>query len=198
MTPFEVCWEVLFFEADIMIVKKEGRDESKQVNSPMKRGLHSLSHVGRNRKKFPPGTKPNWMDQIRRPSFLSQDSEIESYARQIAEVASVSFASDPCFKRRRLILANLNIVLEEYLSVVIFDISHSKFVFDYVVCFAFYFTSTLPCLFMLPYVQWFNFRVLLTWARLLEFNFLTPKAKSGFDQKTPRCTKLPLEMAHRI
>lgn len=102
------------------------------------------------------------------------------------------------FKRRRLILANLNIVLEEYLSVVIFDISHSKFVFDYVVCFAFYFTSTLPCLFMLPYVQWFNFRVLLTWARLLEFNFLTPKAKSGFDQKTPRCTKLPLEMAHRI
>ena len=94
------------------------------------------------------------MDQIRRPSLLSQDSEIESYARQIAEVASVSFASDPCFKRRRLILANLNIVLEEYLSVVIFDISHSKFVFhNYVVCFAFYFTSTLPCLFMLPYVQ---------------------------------------------
>ena len=30
------------------------------------------------------------------------------------------------FKRRRLILANLNIVLEEYLSVVIFDISHSN------------------------------------------------------------------------
>ena len=66
------------------------------------------------------------MDQIRRPSFLSQDSEIESYARQIAQVASVSFASDLCFKRRRLILANLNIVLEEYLSVVIFDISHSN------------------------------------------------------------------------
>ena len=99
-----------------MIMKKEGRDESKQVNSPIKRGLHSLSYVGRNQKKFPPGTKP----------FLSQDSEIESYARQIAEVASVSFASDPCFKRRRLILANLNIVLEEYLSVVIFDISHSN------------------------------------------------------------------------
>ena len=164
----------------------------------MKRGLHSLSYIARNRKKFPPGTKPNWMDQIRRPSFLSQDSEIESHALQIAEVASVSFASDPCFKRRRLILANLNIVLEEYLSVVIFDISHSKFVFDYVVCFAFYFTSTLPCFLKLPYVQWFNFRVSLTWARLLEFNFLTPKAKSGFDQKTPRCTKLPLEMAHRI
>lgn len=30
------------------------------------------------------------------------------------------------FKRRRLILANLNIVLEEYLSLVIFDISHSN------------------------------------------------------------------------
>ena len=61
---------------------------------------------------------------------MSRDSEIESYARQIAEVASVSFASDLCFKRRRLILANLNIVLEEHLSVVIFDISHSKLVFD--------------------------------------------------------------------
>ena len=53
---------------------------------------------------------------------MSQDSEIESHARQIAEVASVSFASDLCLKRRPLILANLNIVLKEYLSVVIFDI----------------------------------------------------------------------------
>ena len=192
MTPFQVCWEVLFFEADIMIMKKEGRDESKQVNSPKKRGLHSLSYVGRNRKKFPPGTKPNWR-------FFLRDSEIESYARQMAEEASVSLAPDLCFKRRRLIFVNLNIVLEEYLSVVIFDIiAILNLSFYFVVRFAFYFTSTLLCSFMLPYkVQWFNFRVLLTWARLLEFNFLTP-IKSGFHQKTPRCTKLPLEMAHRI
>ena len=76
---------------------------------------------------------------------MSQDSEIESYARQIAEVASVSFASDLCFKRRRLILANLNIVLEEYLSVVIFDISHSKFVFRLrrMLCILFYVYITL-------------------------------------------------------
>ena len=40
----------------------------------------------------------------------------------MAEEASVSLAPDLCFKRRRLIFVNLNIVLEEYLSVVIFDI----------------------------------------------------------------------------
>ena len=161
---------------------------------------HTSDEIERN---FQPGTKPNWMDQISKALVLvarwRDRGEIESYALQIAEVAGVSLAPDLCLKRRPLILANLNIVLEEYLSVVIFDIiAILNLSFYFVVRFAFYFTSTLLCSFMLPYkVQWVNFRVLLTWARLLEFNFLRP-IKSGFDQKTPRCTKLPLEMAHRI